>query len=150
MAAICQYCTFRVDGLLFAIEVARVQEVLRRATITRVPLAPPIVSGLMNLRGDVVTAIEMRARLGLPARAPGASVASVILRGASGAVGLTVDQIGDVIEAQDHDVLGVPRTLAAAIRDTCSGVIRSESDLLLLIDTKRAVSVDVAQMAAQT
>jgi purine-binding chemotaxis protein CheW len=63
-----QYCTFHLDGLFFGVEVSQVQEVLRYQDMTRVPLAPPMVRGLINLRGQIVTAFDLRQRLGMPPR----------------------------------------------------------------------------------
>jgi purine-binding chemotaxis protein CheW len=140
--AMVQYCTFSVDRLSFAVEVERVQEVLRFSTVTRVPLAPPIVAGLMNLRGDIVTAIDMRARLGLSPRQAGTIAMSVVLRRASGAVSLLVDRIGDVIEVASDSVLGVPHTIPSGVRELTRGIIPWERELLLLLDTSGAVPED--------
>ena len=69
MAGKKQFSTFVVDRLLFGVEVEKVQEVIRYQAMTRVPLAPPVVKGLINLRGQIVTAVDLRGRLGLPPRA---------------------------------------------------------------------------------
>jgi purine-binding chemotaxis protein CheW len=139
-----QYCTFSVERLSFAVEVERVQEVLRFSYVTRVPLASAIVGGLMNLRGDIVTAIDMRARLGLLPREAGSVAMSVVLRRTSGAVSLLVDRIGDVIEVASDSVLGVPQTIPKGVRELTRGIIPWERDLLLLLDTTRAVPEDAA------
>lgn len=140
--AMAQYCTFSVERLSFAVEVERVQEVLRFSYVTRVPLASPIVGGLMNLRGDIVTAIDMRARLGLVPREAGSVAMSVVLRRTSGAVSLLVDRIGDVIEVASDALLGVPQTIPASVRELTRGIISWERELLLLLDTARAVPED--------
>jgi purine-binding chemotaxis protein CheW len=140
--AMAQYCTFSVERLSFAVEVERVQEVLRFSYVTRVPLAPPIVGGLMNLRGDIVTAIDMRARLGLLPRDAGRIAMSVVLRRTSGAVSLLVDRIGDVIEVAPESLLGVPHTIPSSVRELTRGIIPWERELLLLLDTTRAVPED--------
>ena len=143
LGGLVQYCTFSVERLSFAVEVDRVQEVMRYSHVTRVPLAPPIVAGLMNLRGDIVTAIDMRGRLGLPARDAGTVAMSVVLRRPGGTVSLLVDRIGDVIEVASDSVLGVPHTIPSGVRDLTRGIIPWERELLLLLDTNRAVPEDV-------
>jgi purine-binding chemotaxis protein CheW len=97
-----QYATFFVDGMFFGVEVLKVQEVLRYHEITAVPLAPQVIQGLINLRGQIVTAIDMRRRLKLPPRAVDIHPMNMVIRSEDGAVSqsvcLLVDEIGDVIE----------------------------------------------------
>ena len=94
-----QYCTFVLDGHLFGVPVSSVQEVLRAQALTSVPLAPLEVAGLLNLRGQIVTSLELRARLGLRPRPADAPSVNVVVKTADGnAVSLVVDEIGDVIE----------------------------------------------------
>jgi purine-binding chemotaxis protein CheW len=144
MAATIQYCTFSVERLSFAVEVDRVQEVMRHSHVTRVPLAPMVVAGLMNLRGDIVTAIDMRARLALPLRGRDTVAMSVVLRRPDGAISLLVDRIGDVIEVASDSLLVVPHTVPRGVRDVSRGIIAWERELLLLLDTDRAVPDDMA------
>lgn len=144
LAAMIQYCTFSVERLRFAVEVARVQEVMRWSHVTRVPLAPAIVAGLMNLRGDIVTAIDMRTRLALPPRAPDTVAMSVVLRRRDGAISLLVDRIGDVIEVPSDRLLPVPPTIPSGVRELARAIIPWERDLLLLLDTNRAIPEDLA------
>ena len=103
-----RYCTFGVGGLLLGIDVERVQEVLRDQEITPVPLADPSVLGLLNLRGQIVTAIDARHRLGLAERTPGQSVAHVIVRCADEAVSLAVDVEDEVVAVDDEAYEHVP------------------------------------------
>ncbi|MBS2020709.1 MAG: chemotaxis protein CheW, partial [Deltaproteobacteria bacterium] len=91
-----QLCTFLIDGMLFGVDVTNVQEVIRYQEMTRVPLASSTVRGLINLRGQIVTAIDMRARLGLPPRADQALPMNVVASTGDGVVSLLVDEIGDV------------------------------------------------------
>src|SRR5271170_1222411 len=93
-----QFSTFVVDELLFGVGVEKVQEVIRYQEMTRVPLAPPGVKGLINLRGQIVTAIDLRSRLGLCERAAGNLPVDVVIRHKDGPVSLLVDEIGDVLE----------------------------------------------------
>jgi purine-binding chemotaxis protein CheW len=93
-----QYCTFRLDGHLFGIPVETVQEVLRHQSMTVVPLAPKEVSGLLNLRGQIVVTVDLRVRLGLSERDAATPNVNVVVRTHDGTVSLLVDQIADVLE----------------------------------------------------
>ena len=93
-----QCCTFWVDGLYFGVAVSEVQEVLRYQELTAVPSGPEAVHGLINLRGQIVTALDLRCRLGLPARPEGVLPMNVIVRSRGEVVSLLVDDIGDVID----------------------------------------------------
>src|SRR3569832_2681021 len=95
-----QYSTFYLDGLFFGIEVEKVQEVIRYQEMTRVPLASSVVQGLINLRGQIVTAIDLRRRLDLKPRPDGELPMNVVVRSDDGAVSLLVDEIGDVLEIE--------------------------------------------------
>src|ERR1051326_2248414 len=95
-----QFCTFVLDGLYFGVEVKKVQEVIRYQEMTRVPLAPAVVQGLINLRGQIVTAIDLRRRLELRDRSGDRAPMNVVVRTDDGAVSLLVDDIGDVIKVQ--------------------------------------------------
>src|SRR5580704_502420 len=96
-----QYSTFYVDKLYFGIEVLQVQEVLRYQEMTRVPLAPEVIEGLINLRGQIVTAVDMRRRLRLPPRAGTQTPMNMVVRTDDGAVSLLVDEIGDVLDVDE-------------------------------------------------
>src|ERR1700722_6926737 len=93
-----QFSTFFVADLFFGVDVLNVQEVLRFQPMTPVPQAPEVIEGLINLRGQIVTAIDMRRRLGLPPRPSGQSPMNVVVRPSDGAVSLLVDEIGDVMQ----------------------------------------------------
>ena len=135
-----QYCTFFVADRFFGVNVKRVQEVIRYQEMTRVPLASPVISGLINLRGQIVTALDMRARLGLPPRPAGHLPMNVVVRTDDGAVSLLVDEIGDVVEVEDANRERVPETLTAAARDLIAGVCKLKGRLLLVLDTERAIA----------
>jgi purine-binding chemotaxis protein CheW len=137
-----QVCTFMVDGLLFGVDVVRVQEVLRYQEMTPVPLAPPVVCGLINLRGQIVTALDMRQRLGMAPRAPGLLPTNLILREQQRAVSLLVDEIGDVVEVDEGSFEPPPDTLPMASRALIDGVYKFKPQLLLLLNTERALKVE--------
>ena len=134
-----QFTTFFLDGLFFGVEVRKVQEVIRYQEMTRVPIAPPMIQGLINLRGQIVTAIDLRRRLELPPRPEGKLPMNVVLRTDEGAVSLLVDEIGDVVEIQDEAYERPPETLQGVARELVTGVYKLKDRLLLILDTERAV-----------
>lgn len=139
-AASGQLATFRLDGDLYGVEVAHVQEVLRSQQLTRVPLAPSAVAGLINLRGQVVTAIELRERLGRPARPEGTDAVVIVVRLDGEAVSLLVDSIADVVDVDAADFEAPPDTLEGQARDLIRGAYKLDGQLLLALDVHKAVS----------
>lgn len=144
-----QFCTFFLNGLFFGVEVLRVQEVIRYQEMTRVPLAPRMIEGLINLRGQIVTAIDLRRRLDLPARAEGDLPMNVVVRSEDGAVSLLVDEIGDVVEIRDDVFERPPETLSGAARELIQGVYKLKERLLLILDTESTVGVSTSSACAQ-
>ncbi len=136
-----QFCTFSLGDLFFGVEVEKVQEVLRFQEMTQVPLAPPLISGLINLRGQIVTAIDLRRRLGLCDRPEGQTPMNVVVRTDDGAVTLLVDEIGDVLEVEEEFFEGPPETLTGPALELVRGVYKLEGQLLLILDTDKAISV---------
>ena len=128
-----RFCTFAVGGLLLAVDVARIEEVLWAGALTTVPLADPSVAGLLNLRGEIVTVVDARKRFGLPPRGVTGGV-HVILRRDGEPVGLLVDAEGDVLEVDDDAWDDVPGTVGAAIRTRTLGAHLHEERLLLELD----------------
>jgi purine-binding chemotaxis protein CheW len=131
-----QYATFYVHNLLFGIDVQKVQEIIRYQQITLVPCAPSVVEGLINLRGQIITAIDLRRRLGLPARETDKLPMNVVVHTADGVVSLLVDKIGDVLEAQKYRFEPAPDTLQGAFKDLVKGVFKLQDSLLLVLDTE--------------
>jgi len=138
MGKTAQYCTFHLGPLLFGVGLQGVQEVIRTLGMTQVPLAPGVVSGLINLRGQIVTAVDLRRRLDLPPRPVGALPMNVVIRSADGAVSLLVDEIGDVVEVDEASFEAPPETLPAALRAMIPGVHKLKDRLLLVLDTEKA------------
>src|SRR6185295_1517091 len=116
-----QLCAFRLDGHSFGIDVLRVQEVIRYQEMTRVPLAPPVVRGLINLRGQIVTALDLRRRLELPDRPADQLPVNVVIQTDDGAVSLLVDEIGDVLEVSEEAFERPPETLQGTARELIRG-----------------------------
>lgn len=136
-----QFCTFQLNGLLFGVPVLHVQEVIRHQPMTRVPLAPGSIRGLINLRGQIVTAIDLRQRLSLPPASGEEPPMNVVVRTADGAVSFLVDEVGEVVEVNDNDREAPPETLQGAARELTEGVFKLENRLLLILDTEAAASV---------
>jgi len=136
-----QYCTFYVAGHYFGLDVLRVQEVIRYQEMTRVPLAPPVVSGLINLRGQIVTAIDLRRRLELADRPADQLPVNVVVHTEDGAVSLLVDEIGDVLNVSEKLFERPPETLKGMARELICGAYKLPDRLLLILDTERAVSL---------
>jgi purine-binding chemotaxis protein CheW len=139
-----QVATFMLDQLYFGVDVLKVQEVIKYQELTRIPLAPPVVQGLINLRGQIVTAIELRRRLGLAERKDDELPMNVVVRTPDGVVSLLVDEIGDVVEVAETQFEVAPDTLAGPTRDLVRGVYKLKDRLLLLLDEERAASVEIA------
>jgi purine-binding chemotaxis protein CheW len=144
-----QFATFFLNGLFFGIEVLKVQEVIRYQEMTRVPLAPRMIEGLINLRGQIVTAIDLRRRLEMPPRAAGDLPMNVVVSSDDGAVSLLVDEIGDVVEVQDDIYERPPETLNGAARELIRGVYKLNERLLLILDTEKAVGLPTSAAQAQ-
>ncbi len=137
-----QYATFFVDGLFLGIDVLQVQEVFRYQEMTQVPLAPGVVEGLINLRGQIVTALDMRRRLNLKPRTGGEKPMNAVVRTEEGAVSLLVDEIGDVLDVQADAFEPPPDNLPPAARDLLRGVYKLKDRLLLILDTDKTIDLD--------
>jgi len=133
-------CTFRLDGLLFGIPAAGVQEVLRHQPITPLPLAPPGVAGLINLRGQIIAVIDLRHTLGMAVPGPRETSSHLVLRTPHGPVSLLVEAISDVIEVGGRCLEPPPDTVQAQLRRLLTGVCPLPGELLLLLDANRALS----------
>jgi purine-binding chemotaxis protein CheW len=136
-----QFATFFVDGLFFGVEVLQVQEVLRYQQMTPVPLAPTVIEGLINLRGQIVTAVDMRRRLQLKPRPSEQMPRNTVIRTADGAISLLVDEIGDVVEVDADTFEQPPDNVDPAARELLKGVYKLRERLLLVLDTEKTVNV---------
>lgn len=136
-----QYCTFLVGKLFFGVDVMHVQEVIRYQQMTSVPLAPDEVGGLINLRGQIVTAVRMRKKLGMPDQEEGQLPMNIVLTGSHGPVSLLVDEIGDVLEVQAESFEPPPETVGDEVRGMISGIFKLDDALMLVLDTEQAIAV---------
>jgi len=142
MSADRQFCTFHVGELYLGVDVLRVQEVIRAQPMTPVPLAPPVVRGLINLRGQIVTALDLRRRLALPDRAEtDPPPVNVVLLTDDGAVSLLADEVGDVLTVSNSDFELPPGTLRGEARELIRGAYKLPDRLLLILDPDRAVTL---------
>ena len=135
-----QFCTFYVDKLFFGVKVIQVQEVIRLQTMTVVPQASSMVRGLINLRGQIVTAIDLRRRLDCGDRENWEPM-NVVIQTDEGAISLLVDEIGDVLEVSDELLEPPPSTIQGRVKEVITGVYKLEGRLLLVLDTVKAITV---------
>jgi purine-binding chemotaxis protein CheW len=137
-----QFSTFLLNDLYLGVEVLKVQELIRCQPMTRVPLASDVVRGLINLRGQIVTAIDLRRQFGMPDRQPDRDPMNVVVRTDEGAVSLLVDEIGDVIEVNEQQFERAPDTVRGRARELVTGVFKLDRRLLLVLDVQLAVNAD--------
>lgn len=133
-----QYVTFYIDRQLLGIPVEYVQEVLNPQTVAAAPRARQEIAGLINLRGQIVTAVDLRIRLNLP-RFEGESM-NVVITDHQEAFSLLVDQVGDVIDLADSEVMSVPPTLNQHWKQITKGVSRLEKELLIVLNVQNLLS----------
>jgi len=131
--------TFRVAEQWFGVPVLAVQEVLVAQRVARVPLAPAEVTGLLNLRGQIVTAINLHRRMQLGIAPDGAPM-NVVVRDGEELFAFVVDEVGDVVPVPDQAFESVPATLDTCWKGVCVGVVQRESDLLAVLDPRRVLS----------
>jgi purine-binding chemotaxis protein CheW len=140
MSASRQYCSLYLGEQCYGLDVLKVQEIVRSQSLTRVPLSHPAVRGLINLRGQIVTAIDLRRRLGLPPRDDREPI-MVIVETDDGPVSLLVDEVGDVVEVTEEQFEGPPDTLRGASRELIQGAYKLPDRLLVILDAERVVSI---------
>lgn len=155
-ALVLQLCTFTLGDDLFGIEVERVQEIIRYQEMTRIPLAPKDVAGLINLRGQIVPAIDLRRCLGMSERRGEVLPTNVVIRTDDGAVSLLVDEIGDVLDVRQDAFEIAPDNLREATKELLRGVYKLERGLLMVLSTENVIALEqrcpigVAERAAVT
>jgi purine-binding chemotaxis protein CheW len=142
-----QFCTFYLDNHIFGVKVEQVQKVFRYQEVTKVPLAPPVVRGLINLRGQIITAIDLRRRLGMAPQPEDKLPMNVLLRTEDGVVSLLVDEIGDVLEVSEEGYERSPETIPQEFRELVLGVYKVQCKLLLILDSEKAVNVNAGILA---
>ena len=134
-------CTFFLDEHCFGVPVEHVQEILLAQPMTRVALAPPVVAGLINLRGQIVMTLALRRRLGMPERAAEAPSQKVVVSADGEPVALLVDRAGDVLAVSPDDFEAPPETLRPSLRLLLRGAYKLPGKLLLVLDLARVTQV---------
>jgi purine-binding chemotaxis protein CheW len=140
-------CTVRVADLLLGLDVAHVQEIVRDQTVYQLPRAPRDVHGLINLRGRVVTVIDLRERFGKPGRASGSEEAMVVTSVGSGTVALRVDEVCEVKSIASDTLEAPPGSFQGQARALVGGVFKLEDTLLLELDVARVTALEEMQAA---
>ncbi|MBV1859363.1 MAG: chemotaxis protein CheW [Nannocystaceae bacterium] len=136
-----QVCTFSVGDLTFGVDVQNVHEVIRAQRMTLVPMAPSVVRGLINLRGRIVTAVDMRARLRFPPLESEDGSMNVVVQNEEGAVSLLVDEIGDVLNVAQSLQAQVPPGLSPIVAELVESVYKLEDDILLVLNPNAVATI---------
>lgn len=132
-----QYATFYVNERLYGVEVTKVQEVTRELPLTLVPLAPPYVRGLINLRGQIAPAVELRTLIDHAAEGRETGHMTVVCQIDDGLLSLLVDRVGDVVEVSDDIFEPVPNNLEGRVRELLTGVYKLDEQLLSIIEINK-------------
>jgi purine-binding chemotaxis protein CheW len=143
-----EYVTVTVGGHLFGLTISRVQDVFVPDRLTRVPLAPPEIAGILNLRGRVITSIDMRACLDFASSEPGTPAMAVGIEWRGESYGLLVDSVGEVIALRDSDCETKPVNLDSRLSRVADGVYRLEGRLLIVLDVDRVLDIRNGAVAA--
>jgi len=142
MPAQLEYVTFRLADQWLGIPVMLVQEVLVAMRIARVPLAPDAIAGFLNLRGQIVTAVDLRKTLRLGPRQPGAEIMNVVVLQEGELFAFMVDEVGDVVSVANDLVEPTPVTLDPRWRAACTGIVRRERGLLLVMNVQEVLRLE--------
>jgi purine-binding chemotaxis protein CheW len=139
-----EYVTFRVGAQWLGMPVLAVQEVFTGHSIARVPLAPKEVQGFLNVRGQIVTAVDLRTRLNLPQRAAGEPFMNVVVRDQGELFSLLVDEVGDVQAVTAGQLEPPSSTLDGHWREVCESVVRRDKGLLVVVNVRELLNVAAA------
>ncbi|HTP69520.1 MAG TPA: chemotaxis protein CheW [Dongiaceae bacterium] len=142
MSANQKYATFYLNDICFGVPIEKVQEVMEFQEITAVPLCPPVLSGIINLRGQIITTIDLNTRLDLPASHSGNQSMMIVVRTSEGPMNLVVDKIGNVMDV-DTELFEKPtETLKPGVRMATTHVCKLEGRLLLVLDTEKIIQLE--------
>jgi purine-binding chemotaxis protein CheW len=143
-----EYVTVTIGDHMFGLPIFRVQDVFVPVGLTRVPLAPPEVAGILNLRGRVVTAIDMRSRLDFGGREPGTPVMAIGIELKGESYGLIVDAVGEVIQLHNSACEAKPANLDPRLSRVAAGIYRLEGQLMVVLDVDRVLDIRNGAVAA--
>lgn len=142
------FVTVTVGGQMFGLPILRVQDVFMPARMTKVPLAPPEIAGLINMRGRIVTIVDMRVRLGLDRAETGTEPMAVGVEQHGESYGLRVDAVGEVLKLEDARREANPVNLDPRLARVACGVHRVDDRLLVLLDIDRVLDINATKAAA--
>ena len=143
-----EYVTVTIGDHMFGLPIFRVQDVFVPVGLTRVPLAPPEVAGILNLRGRVVTAIDMRSRLDFGEREPGTPVMAIGIEFKGESYGLLVDAVGEVMQLHNSACEAKPANLDPRLSRVAAGIYRLEGQLMVVLDVDRVLDIRNGAVAA--
>lgn len=143
-----EYVTAMIGGQLFGLPIQSVQDVFKPERLTRVPLAPPEIAGVLNLRGRIVTLIDMRHRLGLDQRQGAGPALAIGVESRGESYGLLIDSIGEVLKLDDDAREPNPVNLDARLARVSTGIHRLEGQLLMVVDVERVLDIGGNAIAA--
>ena len=141
-----QYCTLYLEDLCFGVDVLKIQEVFRHNDETKVPLASEVVKGLINLRGQILTAIDLRSLLGMKDRPEGQMPVNVVVNTGGNVTSLMVDEIGDVIELSQEECEAPPETMDVGLKGLIREVYKLEKELVLVLDVDQVAQTEALQV----
>jgi purine-binding chemotaxis protein CheW len=143
-----EYVTAVIGGQLFGLPILRVQDVFIPERVTRVPLAPPEIAGVLNLRGRIVTLIDMRDRLGLDKRQDNGPAMAIGVESRGESYGLLIDSVGEVLKLDDDTREANPINLDPRLARVSDGIHRLEGQLLMVVDVERVLDIGANALAA--
>jgi purine-binding chemotaxis protein CheW len=143
-----EYVTAMIGGQLFGLPIRRVQDVFVPERLTRVPLAPPEIAGVLNLRGRIVTLIDMRDRLGLEKRNDNGPAMAIGVESGGESYGLLIDSVGEVLKLDDSSREPSPINLDPRLARVSAGIHRLEGQLLMVVDVDRVLDIGGKAIAA--
>lgn len=142
------YVTVHLAGQLLGIPVLAVHDVLNQQRITKIPLSPEWVAGVLNLRGRIVTAIDLRVRMGLPPREDGQKSMSVVVEHKEEPYSLQIDKVGEVLSLADDLFEKNPITLDPRWREISKGIYRLDKELMAVLDVDKLLDIEASVKAA--
>jgi purine-binding chemotaxis protein CheW len=143
-----EYVTALIGGQLFGLPILRVQDVFVPERLTRVPLAPAEIAGVLNLRGRIVTLIDMRCRLGLGVREDSAPAMAIGVESRGESYALLIDSIGEVLKLDDMAREPNPSNLDPRLASVSTGIHRLDGQLLMILDVDRVLDIEMTAAAA--
>jgi purine-binding chemotaxis protein CheW len=143
-----EYITAMIGGQLFGLPIVRVQDVFIPERLTRVPLAPPEIAGVLNLRGRIVTLIDLRRRFGLGQRENGTPFMAIGVESRAESYGLLIDSVGEVLKLDDAAREPNPINLDQRLARVSSGIHRLDGQLLIVVDVDRVLDIGTNAIAA--